>query len=362
MKKPHLILAIFTSLTILTVIVVGLISFYNSKKNALAQGYCETPPGFGWGTIVADTTYGPQVHIYNTSTYAFQAGRTTMDCPPPMYGEVPSHQSLSVEKVGYMFNTESAFTWLTQSSEWQDQPTSCDLGCGYDCCSEEYWINFTRSVPAGASFIIIRTEGRLPDGDTWWEETDLDLHCNCLSYGRGWATSTWWGSCSDCTSNTDNYCTPCSTPLAYCDGCLWDYRFDPFRDEYYTGTGPGHKCPGKPRVCAKSSNWCEGNTLWHCSTSDDCSKTSENCGASAWTSSYQCNSNWRQRQYTSQGCKDAACYGPSNVWYDVENCDVYDGWYSGKYRDYYCSSLNGNCVFNTYPDVPELKAPPNSPG
>ncbi len=72
--------------------------------------------------------------------------------------------------------------------------------------------------------------------------------CNVESGGSpGWYDPPWWGGCDDCNLNSVNKCGSCGPALAYCDGCNWDSSaWDPFRDEFYFGTGPGHKCVGQP--------------------------------------------------------------------------------------------------------------------
>ncbi|MEX2724997.1 MAG: hypothetical protein Q6367_013985, partial [Candidatus Freyarchaeota archaeon] len=168
--------------------------------------------------------------------------------------------------------------------------------------------------------------------------------CNCSE--KGWHDAPFWGGCDDCNLNSINNCPPCGQALAWCDGCYWHTDWYPFREETFGDPGDegGHKCPGNPKICTPNSNWCEGNTAWHCS-SNGCSKWSEDCGSSYWTNEYRCLGSIVQRKYIARGCSNGACYS-NEIWYDWENCNNYDGCYSYdsgcEMRDYYCSA--GACT------------------
>ena len=189
-----------------------------------------------------------------TGPYTFEfrvgGGRCTYDCDK---GDpcVRDCEGCSVGRPQY--NLDGG-TWTdVPDSDIQlvQDETSCDCQCqpgGCSDCQEEIIIAKATISQLGTHTIEFRSTSVCSVGYCTGSCTfTIAPICDCDTYGQGWHDFPWWGSYGDCNLNsTSNRCPPCGESLAYCDGCNWDTRWDPFRDESYGGAGPGHKCPGNP--------------------------------------------------------------------------------------------------------------------
>jgi len=123
---------------------------YPTEEGSPAPGVGEcTAVGFEWGKNINADVSGNYLHIYNSSDYAFEIGRTITGCPIPEYNEPPFHQlvedPISVQYYNWNWTSESN-KWLTIGGygvKWypSTECSSGDSACSYNCCQNSYDID-----------------------------------------------------------------------------------------------------------------------------------------------------------------------------------------------------------------------------
>ncbi|MBN1923305.1 MAG: hypothetical protein JW791_00920 [Nanoarchaeota archaeon] len=275
-----------------------------------------------WGCTINDGPCG--------ANSAFTAGTCTASCS--YCGSYVDPCDVATDLSGTCTCTsgyEDCINGATDGCETNINTDNSNCGsCGNDCtvniCSSN---NVLSGGTCSSGSCTYSTTTDCNDQDGLYEGVYRDYYCSS-------------GSCTYSTTNVDTSSTACSASgLNYISGatgsganCCGD---DGNSDDFYASSGA--TCTycnnGNYGTCITSS-YCSGSTYYSggaCSSTGCSFSTSTNCATSTCSAGNVRNYNG---QCTASGCT-----------YTTEDCDNYDGQYSGTYKDYSCSL--GECVYTT---------------